>query len=816
MLRYGVKSILSFVRLWGCVILCILFISKASAQIKLPLEDTIKTKLQAYQKLNPSAVLFAHFDKTIYTTNENVWFTAYLLNAANVNEHNTLSVSLINDIDRTEVMEDKFVMASGFGFGNMFLPDSIPPGNYTFMLYTNKVAGLKPQVMFTQPITLKSTDQTELKAILSLQDTANYKAGKPSRVLLTVNGSDYLPVANAEVNYTLAGTDTGVVAAKAKTDKTGQYLIPLPAGKNIVKVQVKSKKLSQYLYLALPQNNERAQVKFYPEGGSLVNDMPLRVGWEVTTPGGLPLRVAGLLYQNNKLIDTIKTDSYGMGLFPLTPSANSNYTVKLLGINQANTEYTLPKVLPAGMSITIHKALVDDTLHVQVRSSYAGKVYLNVHNYQQEFFCVPIDVEAYSPRRIKIAVTSLPKGIATVTLTDSLGRPFAERLFFARHNQRDEVNIRTDKNTYNTREKVTLKIRMGDDAVSNQGALSVACVQDNRIELKKVNDIETHFYLKNALSNIPMREHYLTDNDADKQFLEQVLLIKGWRKYTWPELISLKNTLIKDNADSLIFSGKILNNNKPLKKPVTFMLFKNPDMAAVTTDAGGGFPLTYQQLITTQDKQLKFVTGTDRIYNVIITDPYLNINKQAAQGLNFKTYEQALSTLYTDNFAIKGLEKTIKLAEVKVVANKDRLLRGSRGMGANDCGDYVCAYNILNCPNHTADPNNTIPIEGQYYMMNGRRTMYHCMAPKQQPIKAIRGIYVAKQYYGSDYSVTNPSEPEYVSTIFWRHLIKVESGKDAEMEFYTSDITGKFRIVVQGITSNGVTYNERYITVKKP
>lgn len=812
MFKYGVKGVFSFIRLAAYALLYVLCCNKAHAQAKLPLEDTIKLKLQWYQQANPSTVLFAHFDKTVYTNNENVWFTTYLLNVANLNQHHTLLVSLVNDIDHSVVLEDKFVMTSGFSFGNMFLPDSIPPGNYTFMLYTNRIMGSQPQAMFTQPVSIKTTASSGFKAILSLTDTASYKQGKNSSVMLTVNGSDYLPVADADVNYTLAGTDTAIIAAKAKTDKAGQYIIPVPAGKNVVKVQVRNKKNSQYLYLALPQNNAHARVKFYPEGGNLVNGISVRVGWEVTNESGAPLMAKGLLYSNNEVIDTIDTDSYGMGKFVVTPLPGTQYKVKLLGINQKNAEYSLPAALSNGMSLSIFNAVVNDTLHLQVKSSYSGTTYLHVHNYNQEFFCIPIDVEAFAPRRVKVDVSGLPKGVAEITLTDSLGRPFAERLFFARHHKRDKFTINTDKSTYNTREKVTLKIRMSDDMPEAQGAVSVACVQDNRIELKKANDIESYFYVKNVLNTIPMREHYLTDNKADKQFLENVLLIKGWRKYTWPELLKFDPTTKMADVTPVEFTGAIDKNGRPLKKPLSFAVARDSSLKIMETDATGKFTLSHDQLITTQGKFVKLVAGND--YSVNFTNPYVNISAEVARKLSIPTYEQALSTLYTENFQVKGLEKAIRLAEVKVVANKNKVFLG---MGANSCGDYVCSFQILNCPNHAGTPGNTQPILGRRYRYNGMKEyIYPGCLPDKDPVSSIRGIYVAKQYYGSDYSVANPSEPEYISTIFWRNLIKVQSGKDTQMSFYTSDITGRFRIIVQGITSNGVTYGESALTVKKP
>lgn len=49
---------------------------------------------------NPLTTLFVHFDKTIYTNNETVWFTGYILNAglAEISKHQVLSVALVRDM----------------------------------------------------------------------------------------------------------------------------------------------------------------------------------------------------------------------------------------------------------------------------------------------------------------------------------------------------------------------------------------------------------------------------------------------------------------------------------------------------------------------------------------------------------------------------------------------------------------------------------------------------------------------------------------------------------------------------------------------
>src|ERR1700743_586449 len=65
---------------------------------------------ESFSGSNSSSVLFVHFDKNIYINNENVWFTAYLLNSAKENNPTILSLLMVNEHDKQIVYNQKFVM----------------------------------------------------------------------------------------------------------------------------------------------------------------------------------------------------------------------------------------------------------------------------------------------------------------------------------------------------------------------------------------------------------------------------------------------------------------------------------------------------------------------------------------------------------------------------------------------------------------------------------------------------------------------------------------------------------------------------------
>lgn len=102
---------------------------------------------------------------------------------------------------------------------------------------------------------------------------------------------------------------------------------------------------------------------------------------------------------------------------------------------------------------------------------------------------------------IKIPLTDVPKGLATITIVDSLSRPLAERMFFAHYNDSEKLSLTTDQKTYKQREKVNLKLNLN---VDKNALVSIACVQSNRLEIKKMSDIESYTYINNELSQLPI------------------------------------------------------------------------------------------------------------------------------------------------------------------------------------------------------------------------------------------------------------------------------------------------------------------------
>jgi hypothetical protein len=785
------------------ILLLLLLGGKVSAQSNNAVLDSIIKHADYYRQKKANQLMFVHLDKTVYVNNDVVWFAAYLLvsDAKNVTGHKVLSAAMVNNNDQKIAVQGRFVVNNGLACGNLTVPDTVPPGHYTFVAYTNRILDNKPEVYFTQPITIKTAIDPTFSTIVTL-DTL-YKDPTNIRVIInaqTKNG----PLNGANINYYL-GVKKMRVEGKAKTNVIGSYTLLLPkdhinAEQHTLEVQVKSGMETKTLNLNIPVKKQVPDIKFYPEGGHLISGLPNKVGWEVKTTGGTAIKTNAVLFADNKAIDTIATDSYGMGIFYLVPGTKINYTVKLLDDNADNTSYNLPVALANGIVLRMGNALVNDSLNFKVISNYRGKINLVIHNYKQVFSSTVFN-GAQEGRYIKIGLTTVPRGLNSLTFLDSLQRPIAERMFFAHYNQKPKLDITMVNAEPGLRQKVHLKLKLSSiTGAPANGVVSVACVQDNRFTVKNDNNIEHYVYLQSEIDNLPLKDNIMGDAGIDRQYLNELLLVRGWSKYKWPELMQ---TTPLDTMKVYVFP----QFNGTVKR------------LSLSSDNKGGFTLADDHVITLADKKIRLiVSGESDQYQIKVNDPYGNISAVLAKNIEADNIDE-VTTQDTKEFVLTGFERATHLKEVTIKAStKDKFINRRMAIGANACGDYVCRFDILNCPNHRRATDNRPPVLNEVLQIPGQGYGQYWGCNEWElkgGMIAFAGVYKQKEFYGADYTKINPPEPDYLSTLYWKQGIILNPDKETDISFYTSDITGKFRIVVQGITNEDVVYGESSFVVKK-
>jgi len=143
--------------------------------------------------------------------------------------------------------------------------------------------------------------------------------------------------------------------------------------------------------------------------------------------------------------------------------------------------------------------------------------------------------------------------------------------------------------------------------------------------------------------------------------------------------------------------------------------------------------------------------------------------------------------------------------------------------GTNECGDYVCVSGYLNCPAHSpfSLDNRPPPVKGKTYLFMypaakgyrvGEFTYQGCLWENDD-----LAIYMARQFYGVDpLKRKSTDEKEYLSTLFWKAFASSSGTAPNNFEFYTGDLTGPFKIKIEGFAADGdFFYEEKDILIKK-
>jgi hypothetical protein len=66
------------------------------------------------------------------------------------------------------------------------------------------------------------------------------------------------------------------------------------------------------------------------------------------------------------------------------------------------------------------------------------------------------------------------------------------------------------------------------------------------------------------------------------------------------------------------------------------------------------------------------------------------------------------------------------------------------------------------------------------------------------------GLQLHREFYSPDYSlVNNPRLPDFRTTLFWMPSHQQAAEENTTLQFYTGDQKGKFKVVVQGVSSMG-------------
>jgi hypothetical protein len=790
--------------------------------------------------------VYLHVDRDSYYPGDDIWFKAYLIDASSrllSSQGTNLHVELISP--SLAVIDSRVVkMNRGLGNGDFHISEKLNSGRYRLRAYTNYMRNFGDVLFFNKDI-------------------------------LIINSLD---------------------AGKTFSEKP-------------------------------KETGNKPEISFFPEGGSLIDDVPSIVAFKAIDPHGYAYDVNGEIQSSKgEIVTEFKSTHKGMGTFSLKPVPGLKYFAVVKTKSGDLYRYEIPKRFSSGVVLSVSKN-PDGSLLTTFKTNEVTLPLILERDLLLTVSQRNTVLESYSLRMksqksyMNLSTIVFPDGILTLTLSGMDSIPICERLVYI-HNEADRVriNLTTSRNEYNKRDSVSVRISLADDSGNGKEAfLSLSATEklftDNSSQL--ASSISSWFLLQSDVRG-PVEEpnYYFDPANPDRlKNLDLLLLTQGWRDFKW------KYASMRYPPEyGFTFSGRVRKKfvDTPLKNSsLTIGIFKggNPHLENVPLDSAGRF---YSQRIdfTGDAKLVVSCTGdNDKLKGWILLDSVRYIAAAVKDKIKQTTLVQNDDQFTNDNLLPKTdqiisknlhtfvqyaeikqsiqkqykLSDTIRPGEVTIIAKRKDWTETAQDrsrhylMGAPDIEKvitpednmYVTAWGLIkfryvipiqNIPSNSfshwmrhplymidgvrvsVDEVKSLPISfveridvvntnlaslaalrtiveieaidstGMPYTYLGypdgaisiilkdpndpafSKFQFHSVNRK------ISGYYEPRIFYSPKHhtSLESDYKPDLRTTLFWEPNIKIENNEYCTLNYYNTDNSSTIKIVVEGITSNGI------------
>ena len=443
---------------------CVCFADKLDS-----LEYLLKEKSVTQEKI------YIHTDNNCYFVGDTLWYKAYVVMADSLKPtrySKVLYVELLTPDGYLVERQQLYIKDDGTAACQFALSDSLYSGYYEVRAYT------KWQLNFNRKIRPHSS-QNRFE-FYSKQFETNYfreYEGLYSRVF---------PIYEKP---------------KQPGDYTDKCIIPRP---------------KQRIYADKPE----IQVKFYPEGGHIIEGMDCRIAFEVKDNDGQELG-SSIGSLDNGLF--IKPSHGGRGVFEY----NAQKPPKEATFEYMDKKYTFPLPTAQASGVVIRGD----------KQTKGGREFV--------VKAKGVTVAAYSVKcrgRLitfgrnpgeKIVLENCPTGINDLTLYDEQARPLASRLFFVNNKDKEtQANISMTSGDKAVNSKTELQpYEKIDLTVNSQVPMSIA-VYDKSTQDLSYNDgnMLTDMLLTGELHGFVANVSQYFKEGAEEK-LDLLMMVQGWRRY---------------------------------------------------------------------------------------------------------------------------------------------------------------------------------------------------------------------------------------------------------------------------------------------
>lgn len=470
------------------------------------LSDWTQT-VQNTGKAFPQEKVYLHLDNNCYFLGDTIWYKAYVVRADRkvpTDLSRILYVELLTPdgylVERQQVPLENDTT----GFGDFVLQDSLYGGYYEIRAYTRWMLNW-------------GRYQTEMdKGSQYMYANAFYNKGMMKDFF-----TEYEKIYSR------------VVPVYDKPQKAGNY------EKNMT-----MRPMRRY-YKKSGEKNEPV-LSLFPEGGNLIQGAPCTLAFDLADSQGkhLDMEIVFRERKSKKEILRTRPQYAGKGSVLLPPLQKETEYEAVVRNGEEEYTFPLPEIQERGCALSLESA--PDSIRIRTNTAGLPENFpLGMHILHDGImtYSKEMTVRKEGAEYISIPTDSLPTGVNQITLFDTKGEVFADRLFFVwpkgqnLNPDRQNLILEGIKEEYKPLEPVTLSLKAPDIQTTAHLSLSV---KDDAADESIYDDgtLLTEMLLASEIRGFLERPGYYFEKDdsTHRKALDNLLLVQGWRRWKWNDL----------------------------------------------------------------------------------------------------------------------------------------------------------------------------------------------------------------------------------------------------------------------------------------
>ncbi|WP_167618786.1 MG2 domain-containing protein [Maribellus sediminis] len=464
-------------RICGIIFLQIFLVFSASAQNA---DENILPKVSKYHAINHHEKIFVQTDRPVYLPGEELWFSAFLLNASSQQLNQSESVLYLELVSPVGITRQKniFKLNAGRAWGSILLDQNLKSGDYYLIAYTNWMRNSGSDYYFSKQIHI-SAEAIELP---------------PDTIALQS-----------------AGNNDTAVEYEETTSSSEIHLSFFPEGGTLIEGI-----LSKLAFEAVNENGSGIDLDalVVDDTGEIIcaaKTLWRGKGFFMLTPQ------AGKEYFIRVNSENQNSQEYKL------PEAQSD------GLTFSVKEMTKQKQIKVNVSRKGNLSSTKSAVLLSMQNGVPVKAF-------------SIDFDNTQNVDIVIDKSEFRSGIVQFTLFDEARNPLAERLFFVKGTDKLNINLTENSLTDRPRGEVKLTMQVTDsngNPVEGDFALSVTDAHRIPDAAYHSPDIFKYLTLYADLPDYKSMDSSFFENTVEGNVKSELLMLtNGWRRYYWQEVLS--------------------------------------------------------------------------------------------------------------------------------------------------------------------------------------------------------------------------------------------------------------------------------------